>query len=193
MRGDTVDRARQSGFTLTELIITIVVLAVLAVVSVPSFVELRERQALRGASDNFIVAVGLAKQEAIKRGEMVRVNFNAMGNAVCMGADVVAAADGAGCDCTEDDCAVARFPDVPGDTGPLNRVTLDGDIVFGDDGNGFVIDPRTGTLADITDSGGFVLTTQRGYQVRLRVNAMGRTSACTPDGAKILAGVPACD
>lgn len=188
-----MDRSRQSGFTLTELVITIVVLAVLAVVSVPSFVELRERQALRGASDNFIVAVGLAKQEAIKRGELVRVDFNALGDSVCMGAVVVAAVGDAGCDCTEDDCEVARFPDVPGDTGPLRRVTLEGDVLFGDDDTGFVIDPRTGTLADITSSGGFVLATQRGYQVQLRVNAMGRTSTCTPDGAKTLAGVPACD
>ena len=66
-------RTRQAGFTLTELVVTIVVFAVLAVVSIPSFVELRERNSLRGVADNFAATVGLAKQEAIKRGEMVRV------------------------------------------------------------------------------------------------------------------------
>ena len=75
-------RTRQSGFTLIELVITIIVLAVLAVVSIPYFIELRERNALRGAADNFAAAIGLAKQEAIKRGELVRVEFHAVGDAV---------------------------------------------------------------------------------------------------------------
>lgn len=188
-----MNRTRPSGFTLIELVITIVVLAIAAAFSIPSVLEMRERQALRGAADNFLVAIGLAKQEAIKRGEMVRVNVNPIGDAVCVGAEVVASVDDAGCDCSTDDCPVSSFPEVPGDTSPLRRVTLDGDVAFGDDDNGFVIDPRTGTLSDITASGGFVLATQRGYQVEVRVNAMGRASVCTPAGAeKILAGVPAC-
>ena len=117
-------RTRQSGFTLTELVVTIVVFAVLAVVSIPSFVEL---------------------------------------------------------------------PEEAGDIRPLRRVRLEGGVLFGDDGNGFVIDPRTGTLFDIGDTGGFTLATEAGYQVRLDVNAMARVQACVPAGAETLAGVPACD
>ena len=186
-------RTRQSGFTLIELVITIIVLAVLAVVSIPNFIELRERNALRGAADNFAAAIGLAKQEAIKRGELVRVEFHAVGDAVCVGAMVVADDGDDGCDCSAATCNVSAFPEEPGDTGPLQRVALTGDVVFGDDGDGFVIDPRTGTLFDIGDTGGFTLSTAGGYQVRKNVNAMARTRYCVPDGAETLAGVPACD
>lgn len=189
-----MDRTRQSGFTLTELVITIVVLAVLAVVSVPNYVELRERQALRGAAENFQVAVSLAKQEAIKRGEMVRVEFHPVGDGVCVGAVVVEDADDDGCDCSADSCSVAAFPQTPGDTGELRGVTLDGDVLFGADGDGFVIDPRTGTLFDVGDTGGFALATARGYEVAVDVNVMARASLCTPAEAdKSLAGVGACD
>ncbi len=187
-------RSRQSGFTLTELVVTVIVLSVVAVISIPSFIEMRERQALRGVSDNFVVAVGLAKQEAIKRGELVRVNFIAVGDSVCVGAVVVDDVGDAGCDCSEDACNVSAFPESPGDTLQLKRVTLDGDVDFGDGDNGFVIDPRTGTLSDITASGGFGLTTAKGYQVEVRVNAMARTTVCTPEGAtKVLPGAPACN
>lgn len=189
-----MNRTRQSGFTLTELVITILVFAVLAVVSVPNFVELRERQALRGAMDNFTVAVGQAKMEAIKRGEMVRVEFNEVGDTVCMGANVVDVVGGAGCDCSAANCPVGSFPEETGDTGALRRVKLDGDVLFGADGNGFVIDPRTGTLADLGSTGGFQLKTDKGYEVEMRVNVMGRMIVCTPTGAaKTLPGVDACD
>jgi type IV fimbrial biogenesis protein FimT len=187
-----VDRTRQRGFTLTELIITLVVLAVLAVVSVPSFVKLRERNALRGVSDNIAVAVGLAKQEAIKRDALVRVEFHAIGDAVCVGATEVASVDDDGCDCSADTCDVVSFPEVQGDTSALRRVTLDEAVLFGDDGNGFVIDPRTGTLSDIDSTGGFTLGTAGGYQLEMQVNAMGRTTTCVPEGAENLAGVPEC-
>ena len=186
-------RTRQSGFTLTELVVTIVVFAVLAVVSIPSFVELRERNSLRGAADNFAAAVGLAKQEAIKRGAMVRVEFHEVGDAVCAGAVVVEDDEDEGCDCSADACDVVAFPEEAGDIRPLRRVRLEGGVLFGDDGNGFVIDPRTGTLFDIGDTGGFTLATEAGYQVRLDVNAMARVQACVPAGAETLAGVPACD
>jgi prepilin-type N-terminal cleavage/methylation domain-containing protein len=188
-----VHRSSHSGFTLVELIITLVVLAVLAVVSVPSYVELRERQAIRGVADNITVAVGLAKQEAIKRGEMVRVEFHPVGDAVCVGAMVVEAAGDDGCDCSTETCDVVAFPDGPGNTSALRRVMLEGDVVFGDDGDGFVIDPRTGTLEDLGDTGGFVLSTDRGYQIDLSINAMGRVATCTPDGVDNLAGVPVCE
>jgi type IV fimbrial biogenesis protein FimT len=194
VRGTFVDRHRQAGFTLLELVVTIIVIAILAAAAAPSFTLMRERQALRGVADNFVIAVGLAKQEAIKRDALVRVDFMPSGDAVCVGAVVVAAAGDAGCDCSEDACDVSAFPDEPGNTVQLRRVTLSGDVDFGDAGSGFVIDPRTGTLFDISDNGGFELATGTGYRVQLEVNAMGRASYCTPaDATKALPGVPACD
>ena len=181
---------KNRGFTLVELMIAIAVVAILLVLATPSFTEFRERQSLRGAADNFIFALGQAKEEAIKRDDWVRVDFRQMGTGVCMGAVVVATPATAGCDCSSEACAVAKFPEVVGD---LKNVTLSGGIAFGAAGNGFVIDPKTGTLADIATTGGFNLTTASGYTVRINVNAMARPQVCTPAGAtKSLSGVPSC-
>lgn len=185
---------KQQGFTLIELVVTLVVLAVLIGIAAPSFALMRERQALRGAADNFIIAVGLAKEEATKRNALVRVDFREVGDGACVGAVVVEALDDEGCDCSSEACDVSAFPEVAGDTEDLRGVQLSGDIAFGTDGSGFVIDPRTGTLANIADTGSLTLTTRRGYTVELRVNALARATVCTPDGAeRVLPGASACN
>jgi hypothetical protein len=68
---------------------------------------------------------------------------------------------------------------------------MSGTPTFGTD-TAFVIDPKTGTLSDINDSGSIQLTVPRGYGVAVQVNALGRASLCTPSGKKALSGVGAC-
>lgn len=177
-------QSRQLGVTLIELVVAIAVLAILATLAAPSFVEFAERQALRGAVDNLSAAVATAKEEAIKRDRPVRVDFRAMGSAVCVGATTATA----GCDCSAAACPIVTYPERERD---LKRVALVGAPTFGAD-TGFVIDPKTGTLDDLGDAGSVQLGTAKGYGVTLRVNAMGRMSTCTPAGKKSLSGVAAC-
>ena len=177
----------QSGVTLIELLVAIAVLAILLALAAPSFADLAERSALRGAADNVVGVVAAAREEAIKRDQWVRVDFKKVGTGFCVGAVTVATATTAGCDCSAAACAVATFPEGARD---LHRVTLAGDPTFGSDA-GFVIDPKTGTLADIADGGSMELGTSKGYAARVAINAMGRASICTP-GDKGIPGVKAC-
>lgn len=173
----------QSGVTLVELMVTIAVLAILVTLAAPSFVDFAERSALRGAADNVVGVIAAAKEDAIKRDRWVRVDVKPVGSAFCIGAAVVATGTAtAGCDCSAASCPVASYPENERD---LHRVTM----TAGD--AGFVIDPKTGTLADFGDGGEIVLGTTRGYAATIRVNAMGRASICTP-GEKGLPGVKAC-
>jgi type IV fimbrial biogenesis protein FimT len=185
-------RFRQQGVTLIELMVTIAVLAVLATLAAPSFADFRERQALRGAADNFVAAIGVAKEEAVKRDSFVRVDFKAFGaNGVCMGAVAVASPTASGCDCAGSaaSCTVALFPETAND---LQKVQLAaGGIGFTDDG--FVIDPKTATLYNLAGAGQLTLATSRGYQAAVQVNVLARPVTCTPSGAsKTLPGVKAC-
>lgn len=185
---------RQQGVTLIELMVTIAVLAVLVTLAAPSFAEFRERQALRGAADNFVAAVGLAKEEAVKRDSFVRVDFRPFGtDGVCLGAVTVASDDvTTGCDCSSNAaaCTVALFPETAND---LKQVQLSSGSIDFDGGSGFVIDPKTATLADVGDAGGLTLATRHGYQAAVQINALARPVVCTPDGAtKTLPGVSAC-
>ena len=42
----------QRGFTLIELVVTLIVLAVIMAIAAPSVADLRDRQAMRGAADS---------------------------------------------------------------------------------------------------------------------------------------------
>lgn len=184
----------QKGVTLIELVVTIAVLAILVTLAAPSFSEFRERQALRGVADNIVATIGLAKEEAVKRDSWVRIDFKPFGtDGVCLGAVTVTTAAGSGCDCAAAaaTCTVAVFPEL---ANGLKQVQLSPDsIKFGAAGTGFVIDPKTATMADLGNAGGVQLVTQRGYRAAVQVNALARPTVCTPTGAeKSLPGVAAC-
>ena len=55
------------GFTLIELMVALAVLAILAVVAIPSFIDFRERAAVRGAGDQLVSFWANARLEALKR------------------------------------------------------------------------------------------------------------------------------
>lgn len=187
---------KQKGITLIELMVTIAVLAILVTLAAPSFSAFRERQALRGVADNIVATIALAKEEAVKRDSLVRLDFKPFGtNGVCLGA-VTTADPEKGCDCTSANaataCEIALFPETEG---ALKQVQLSaGSIKFGaDDGSGFAVDPKTATMANLGGAGGLELVTRLGYKVAVQVNALARPTVCTPSGAeKSLPGVAAC-
>ena len=65
--------AKRGGFTLVELMITIVVVVILGTLAAPSFVEYIANQRLRNASNDLISALQIARSEAIKRNADVDV------------------------------------------------------------------------------------------------------------------------
>lgn len=67
------------GFTLLELMITIAIVAILITVVLPGFSEFFARNRLTAQTNDFITAISLARNEAIKRGRpvcLVRTNTN---------------------------------------------------------------------------------------------------------------------
>ena len=88
---------KQSGVTLIELAVTMIVLAILVVMAAPSFSDFAERQAIKGAANSIVGVIAQAQEEAAKRDQPVRVEFHTLGTAgVCVGAIVGTAA----CDCS---------------------------------------------------------------------------------------------
>lgn len=70
---------RNSGFTMIELMITVVVLAIIAAIAVPSFQTLVENNRITTQSNALLGALQLARSEAIKRGVNVSVAAEAGG------------------------------------------------------------------------------------------------------------------
>jgi len=59
---------RQNGFTLVELLITIVVVSVLMATAIPSFMQFIENNRMTGQANSFVVSTQMARNEAVKRG-----------------------------------------------------------------------------------------------------------------------------
>lgn len=62
---------QQKGFTLVELMITVVIAAILLGVAVPGFVELLERNRMQSAASGVYTSLMLARSEALKRNTSV--------------------------------------------------------------------------------------------------------------------------
>ena len=182
-------RDRAGGFTLVELMVSLAVLAILVGFALPSFRDFAERSWLRGVADSVTQVIGTARTEAIKRNELVRVEFKQPASGgFCLGAATVATVTTAGCDCSATACAVAMYPANPDE---IESLVLAAAPSFGTD-TAFVVDPATGMLSDVADAGSVQFASPRGYSVRLTVNPMGRASLCTPSGTRALSGVDPC-
>jgi type IV fimbrial biogenesis protein FimT len=73
MRRDRPAAPFQRGFTMVELLTTLVVLAVLLALAAPSMVTFVNSSRLRASQGEFVSALMLARSEATKRGEFVGV------------------------------------------------------------------------------------------------------------------------
>jgi len=63
----TVRHDLETGFSLIELMVTLIVLAIILAIGIPSFQRLFETSRVNRANDEFIAAVNLARSEAITR------------------------------------------------------------------------------------------------------------------------------
>jgi type IV fimbrial biogenesis protein FimT len=61
-------RAAGSGFTLIELIITMVLIAIFLMIAVPGFLSFQRNAALAATTNTLLAAINAARSEAMKRG-----------------------------------------------------------------------------------------------------------------------------
>jgi type IV fimbrial biogenesis protein FimT len=189
-------RTTGAGFTLVELLVTIAVLAILITIAAPSMVDVVDRRRLVGAAEAVQNEVRYARSEAIKQSRNMFVTFsNTGGTSWCLGIDELA-----GCDCTVTDPTVSN---VGGDgacaidsvlkilsAAQVSNVTLQGggavEIQF-DNVRG------TAQCDGIACSDAAIqLLSAGGRDLRVRVNALGRVSMCSPSGTTNVPGYPTC-
>jgi len=84
---------REKGFTLIELMITLVVLGILLLVAVPNFGSFVAQSRVDAVKSKLVSSIALARSEAIKRGAQVVICRRSAGSNTCAGTNVAGAAD----------------------------------------------------------------------------------------------------
>lgn len=185
------------GFTVIELMVTVLVMLVLLAIAQPSFESLRQRTAIRGAAENVLSFWNQARLEAAKRNRFVKVGVvqNNSGKEFCLGAALTTnTGDTTPCNCMEvapssNVCDVAIFP------GPNNQAEWRGVSLAGVTlGGGTVItsiqpaliEPKRTNLVVPADDGSITLAGPTGrwsYKVNMQVDRFGRAVLCESTSA----------
>lgn len=178
------------GFTLIELVVTMVVLAILVMAAQPSLRDFFDRYRLRGAGDALISLIGSARAEAVKTDLDVNISFTGSGTSWCAGANAATPPTGGAqagvagtCDCTNTaQCRVA---------GQRSVVSGSNGVAIGTLPTAFVLDSKLGTIVPLGTRSVRLTSPDNVYTMDVRVTALGQARLCTPSGPS-MAGVPSC-
>ncbi len=181
-------RSRISGFTLIELIITILVMSILLGIGVPSYMQFKEDNILLGASQALYSDLQFARSEAIKRNtDNIAVRIFNIGGAWCY-----RVSDNASCTACS---STAAECDIHGD-GILRgvsqtdypNVAVGADTVSGTTATIF-IQARRATMQQNVVTFTYGASNK---QINVETSLLGRVSLCTPVDATQLTGVDQC-
>lgn len=175
-------RIRQSGFTVIELMIVIVIAGILLAIALPSFRDSIDRNRLRSITNTLYGDLQFAKSEAIKRNQPMIVDFTTSnaGATWCYGFRL---GSGAVCDCNVTDtaaanaCVIDSVLKVVSNTNeyPGIKMTPSTDFVF---------DNVRGTAT----AGNVLLTSSRSKTTQLFVNGLGKIHVCSASGNSNVSG-----
>lgn len=199
----------QRGFTLIELMVTVLVMVILAAVAAPAIGDYILRSRVRAAADGLVDQLSVARSQAVRMDRNVSfkvVTSGTNGSTWCAGARqytlpggsvegyTLASGDAPACDCSSS-------TDVANCTVTGNRSVVASTDFTGVEmsaGNGTVLqfDRKLGTLTDLTLAGTTlsVRSTSKPtrYRVDVKINAMGHAKACIPSGFAMFGGYKSC-
>lgn len=182
------------GFTLVELMVSLLVLTLLTALATPSFVDFFERNRVRGAAEAVAGLVNNARAEAVKNDLDVNIAMTGSGADWCLGGNAAAppsegqpAAPAQPCDCTDAGACQVSGRRLAIDPGAYPGVSVSTALA-----SALVFDSTLGALSPL-GTRSLVLTSPQGrYDVSVQVGALGQARLCTPPGRPAMSGIPRC-
>lgn len=168
-------KSSQHGFTLVELMVTIVVFGILLMIAVPSFTSLMDSIRVKRAGDAVNAFLVNTKSEAIKRNTTVRavVQVADSGATWCLGMTTDAT-----CDCLTAGACLIDGAERTLSNSAYKNISIDGP----DDGHVFAFSALRGTVP-VASVETVELESSNGIKLNVVLGITGRVRLCSPDGS----------
>jgi prepilin-type N-terminal cleavage/methylation domain-containing protein len=173
---------KQSGVTLTELMIALSVIAILLTLSAPSFSSFVSKRNITGSTNLIGAFFENVKMEAAKRNSWVTITYNEHNENWCFGAQL---GQHQQCDCLAGpeatDCKLDNGgnPIILSNTSGPGFVDLLITIGLGDNDH-FDVNPVRGTISHSEKVDIEITDQNQDFQVNIAVTPTGRVTKCTP-------------
>lgn len=182
-------RSRSSGFTIIEMVVTLIVVGLIVTLAAPSMSQMIARHRVQGVQAELLGDLQLARSEQARRNgnvESVSVSFGSNADMTCYTIHTGATA----CDCTRSPGDACSAVPTAQELKTMQFARTAGVSVAASSASAprIVFSPPQG-LVTPTDVVIDVLSTTRG-QLRTSINQTGVPTTCTPDGS--IPGVATC-
>jgi len=187
-----VSTSRIAGFTIIELMISLMLLAVAAALSLPSYRDMIEKRQLTHGAEQIMAFVNSAQLEATRQNDFVTISWSHIDdNDWCFGTTLGEDA----CDCTQtvptesDYCAINAVPSVISNINVGSRDLLKS--ISGDDE--YTYDPVRGIFDDFgADLNVEMSSDSESYALTLVMNQAGNAFICSTDEDQKVPGYGIC-
>jgi type IV fimbrial biogenesis protein FimT len=193
-RGRLPKLSRHRGFSLIEVMMSLVLMGIGMALALPSYRDMVEKRQITNGAEQLASFINTAQGVAMKTNQVVTVSYSwSDEDEWCIGA--VSGEDE--CDCTvtdtsaEDYCQIASQPFVLDNSHAANRELV---YAMSDNGDGlYAFDPIRGLLTELNDSLTVELRSpNEQFRLNLQVNNTGRVTLCSASAEHAVPGYAVC-
>ena len=184
--------SRSRGFSLVEVMMSIVLLAIGMALALPSYRDMVEKRQVTNGAEQVAAFINTAQGVAMKTNQVVTVSYtHTDSDDWCIGA----VAGNTACDCEQTNTAAADFCQIASQQFILDHsIANDRALMFDMVGDGsFAYDPVRGLFDDLDDSLTLQLrSNSEDFRLNLVVSNTGRVVLCSASASHAIPGYEVC-
>jgi type IV fimbrial biogenesis protein FimT len=196
-RGHSLCLSRHRGFSILELMMSLVLVAIGTALALPSYRDMVEKRQVTNGAEQVASFINSAQGVAMKTNRIIKVSWDHEDDDEwCVGATIVDAVGDDPCDCTGNDdgaptCVIDGQDFVLNQSHAGNR-DLMRDIGSEDTGS-YTFDPVRGFSPDLAGDLKFSMRSPGDdFRINLMVNQTGRVILCSGDSSRAVPGYMPC-